>query len=68
MASVGLYDTFVLDWICFANMKMFRLPGTEHMDREYHEKWFHLKGILWPGSLFGLIVGILLGAVIHFLA
>jgi hypothetical protein len=49
-------------------MKMFRLPGTEHMDREYHEKWFHLKGILWPGSLFGLIVGILLGAVIHFLA
>ena len=48
MAWIGLYDTLILDWIVFANMKMFRLEGTEHMDKEYHQKWFHLKGMLFP--------------------
>ena len=26
-ALVGAYDTFFLDWVLFARMKMFRLPG-----------------------------------------
>lgn len=37
------WDTFFLDWVLFANIKRIRLPGTEHMDREYHQKWFHVK-------------------------
>lgn len=37
------WDTFFLDWILFANMKRLRLPGTEHMEKEYHQKWFHVK-------------------------
>jgi hypothetical protein len=37
------WDTFVLDWCIFPNVKRFRLPGTEHMDKEYHQKWFHVK-------------------------
>ena len=37
------WDTFFLDWILFANIKRLRLPGTEHMEREYHQKWFHIK-------------------------
>ena len=37
------WDTFFLDWVLFANIKRVRLPGTEHMDKEYHEKWFHVK-------------------------
>lgn len=37
------WDTFFLDWILFANIKRIRLPGTEHMDKEYHQKWFHVK-------------------------
>ncbi len=37
------YDTFFLDWVLFANMKKIRLPGTEDMDKEYHQKWFHVK-------------------------
>lgn len=36
-------DTFFMDWVLFANIKKIRLPGTEHMDKEYHQKWFHIK-------------------------
>ena len=35
---IGLYDTLFIDWVLFVNMKMFRLEGTEHMDKEYHQK------------------------------
>lgn len=48
----------------FANLPMFRLEGTEHMDKAYHQKWFHLKGILFPGSLFGVIVSLLVGLLV----
>lgn len=37
------WDTFFLDWVLFANIKKIRLPGTEHIDKEYHQKWFHIK-------------------------
>lgn len=32
-----------LDWVLFPNIKRVRLPGTEDMDKEYHQKWFHVK-------------------------
>ena len=68
MVWIGLFDTLFLDWVLFANMRYFRLEGTEHMDEAYHQKWFHLKGMLFPGSVFGLIVGALVGAIIALLA
>ena len=55
MAWIGAYDTFFIDWVLFANMKRFRLEGTEHMDKAYHQKWFHLKGMLFPGIVFALL-------------
>ncbi len=61
MAWIGVYDTCFLDWVLFANMKRFRLEGTEHMDRAYHQKWFHLKGMLFPGTVFALIPAALVG-------
>ena len=61
MVWIGLYDTLFMDWVLFANLKCFRLEGTEHMDKAYHQKWFHLKGMLFPGSLFALIVGVITG-------
>ena len=64
MLWLGLYDTLFLDWVLFANLKMFRLEGTEHMDKAYHQKWFHLKGMLFPGVIFGLIPSVLVGALI----
>ena len=64
MVWIGAYDTFFLDWVLFANLPMFRLEGTEHMDKAYHQKWFHLKGMLFPGIVFGLIPASLVGLLI----
>ena len=61
MAWIGAYDTFFLDWVLFANMKCFRLSGTEHMDKAYHQKWFHARGMLFPGIIFALIPAVLVG-------
>ena len=51
-------------WMLFANLPMFRLEGTEHMDKAYHQKWFHLKGMLFPGIVFALIPAALVGWLI----
>ena len=56
MLSVFAWDTFFLDWVLFANVKRVRLPGTEHMDREYHQKWFHVKVCL-PVVPFAVLAG-----------
>ncbi len=63
-AVAGAYDTLFIDWMLFAKMKVFRLPGTEHMDREYAQKWFHVKGILFPGSLYAVILGQIVGGAV----
>ena len=64
MVWIGIYDTFFLDWVLFANLRMFRLEGTEHMDKAYHQKWFHLKGMLFPGIVFALIPAAIVGLFI----
>jgi hypothetical protein len=61
MVWIGVYDTCFLDWVLFANLRMFRLEGTEHMDKAYHQKWFHAKGMLFPGVVFALIPAALVG-------
>ena len=61
MVWIGIYDTCFLDWVLFANLPMFRLKGTEHMDKAYHQKWFHAKGMLFPGIIFALIPAALVG-------
>ncbi|MBR5093739.1 MAG: hypothetical protein IK095_01460 [Oscillospiraceae bacterium] len=61
MAWIGVYDTCFLDWVLFANLPMFRLEGTEHMDEAYHQKAFHAKGMLFPGVVFALIPAALVG-------
>ncbi len=45
----------------FAHLPMFRLEGTERMDEAYRQKWFHLKGMLFPGIIFALIPAALVG-------
>ncbi len=64
MVWIGLYDTCFLDWVLFANLRMFRLEGTEHMDKAYHQKWFHVKGMLFPGIVFALIPAVLVGVLV----
>jgi len=60
---IDWYDCFILDWVFFANMKSVRLPGTEHMDKAYHQKKYH-----FVRSLYGMIIGLipcLIGAAIY---
>ena len=64
MAWIGVYDTCFLDWVLFANLPGFRLEGTEHMDKAYHQKWFHAKGMLFPGVVFALIPAALVGGLV----
>ena len=59
---LAAFDTFFLDWVLFANIKRIRLPGTENMDREYHQKWFHVKALFPVAPVFA-IVGILMAAL-----
>lgn len=61
---VGAWDTFFLDWVLFAHLKVFRLPGTEHMDKAYAQKWFRVKGMLFTGSLFLVIISVLTGLLV----
>lgn len=61
---VGAWDTFFIDWVLFAHWKIFRLEGTEHMDKAYAQKWFHVKGMLFPGSLFLVVISALTGAMV----
>jgi hypothetical protein len=34
------------------------------MDKAYHQKWFHLKGMLFPGLVFALIPSVIVGLAI----
>ncbi len=63
---VNVYDCVFLDWVLFANLEAVRLPGTEHMDKEYRQKLFHVKrGMIGMGL--GLIPSIVTGLVIMLL-
>lgn len=44
--ALAAFDTCILDWLLFPNIRRARLPGTEHMDMEYRQKLFHLKAML----------------------
>ena len=60
---VDWYDCFFLDWVLFANIKMIRLEGTEHMDGAYHQKKYHFVQSC-IGMLIGLVPSLLCGWII----
>ena len=64
MAWIGVYNTCFLDWVLFANLPIFRLEGTEHMDAAYHQKWFHAKVMMFPGIIFALIPATVVGLLV----
>lgn len=61
--SLFAFDTFIIDWIFFARVKRWRLPGTEHMDKEYAQKWFHVKDCFPMVPVF-LALALLVGLII----
>lgn len=63
---IDWYDCFFLDWVLFANLKRIRLPGTEHMDRAYHQKKYHfIRSVI--GMTLGLIPCLLCGLIVMLL-
>ena len=56
---LNLFDICVLDWLLLPNVKRVRLPGTEDMDREYHQKWFHVK-VMFPVAPLAVVLGVVM--------
>ena len=63
---VNLYDAIVLDIIWFCHDKRFVIKGTEDMEKEYHDYWFHIKGF-FIGEVLALVVCTIAGLIIHIL-
>lgn len=60
---VNLFDALIIDCVWFCHDKRFIIRGTEDMEKEYHNYWFHIKGAL-IGQIIGLIVCIIVGIVV----
>ena len=60
---INIYDAIILDCIWFCHSKRFVFKGTEDMEKEYHNYWFHIKGSL-IGEILGLIVCTIVGLVV----
>ena len=60
---VNLYDLIVLDIIWFCHDNFFVFKGTEDMEKEYHNYWFHIKGF-FIGEFLALIICSLAGLII----
>lgn len=60
---VNLWDLVVLDWLWFCRSKRVRLAGTEDMDKEYSDPWFHLRGF-FKGTAIGTVVSLLSAGLI----
>ena len=63
---VNLYDAIVMDTIWFCHDPYFIFKGTEDMQDEYHNYWFHIKGF-FIGEILALVVCAIVGMVIQFI-
>lgn len=61
---INLYDLVVLDWGVFCHSKRLRIPGTEDMEQEYKDPWFHVRGMA-VGMMLGLLVASLSACLAH---
>lgn len=64
---VNLYDLFVLDWGIFCHSKRLRIQGTEDMEKEYKDYFFHVKGA-FIGTVLGVIVAFLSACLIELIS
>ena len=62
--AVNIYDLVVLDWGIFCHSKKLRIPGTEDMDKEYKNPWFHVRGAA-IGTALGAVIALLSGGVVQ---
>ena len=61
---INTYDLIVIDWLLFCQKKQFRISGTEHMDKEYKDYFYHFKVFL-RGMVLGLVVSFIVAIIIY---
>lgn len=66
-AAVNAWDLIVLDWLWFPRSKRARIPGTEDMERAYHDPWFHLRGF-GKGVMISIVISLLTAGVVALVA
>jgi hypothetical protein len=65
--TVNIYDMIVLDIGLFCHSKKLRIPGTEDMDKEYRNPWFHVVGAT-KGIAIGAVVALLSGGIVNIIS
>lgn len=60
---VNLFDLLVLDIGVFCHSKKLRIPGTEDMEKDYKDYFFHAKGA-FVGTLLGVIIALASAGII----
>lgn len=60
---VNWYDALIMDCLWFCQDKRFVLKGTEDMEKDYHNYWFHIKGAI-IGQVIGLVACLLIGLIV----
>lgn len=61
--AVNLYDLIVLDWGIFCHSKKLRIPGTEDLEADYKDYFFHVKGAI-KGTVLGVVIALLSGGLV----
>lgn len=65
--TVNVFDMLVLDIGLFCHSKKLRIPGTEDMDKEYRNPWFHVVGAI-KGTVIGAVVALLSGGIVYIIS
>jgi len=65
--AVNLYDLIILDWGIACHSRKIRIPGTEDMEKEYNNPWFHTRGFI-KGCVLGLIVALMSGGLMKLIS
>lgn len=61
---INLFDMLVLDIGIFCHSKKLRIAGTEHMDKEYKNYLFHVKGAV-KGTVLGIVISLLSAGIVQ---
>lgn len=62
-AVIVWYDALVLDCLWFCHSKKVVIPGTESLEKSYHDYWFHIK-MSMIGMLLIVPIGLLTGLAV----
>lgn len=62
--AVNLFDVIVLDIGVFCHSKKLRIAGTEDMDNEYKNYFFHVKGAI-KGIVLGTVISLLSASIVY---